>query len=478
MNRNLVDAVARFYHDPLGFVLFAFPWGKGELAKQDGPDRWQVDVLNAIAAWSQSGSTTPLRLSVSSGHGIGKGACSSWLILWFMSTRTQCRGVVTANTKNQLSGKTWAELAKWHRLAINQEWFSWTKTRFSHSLSPETWFFEAIPWTRERSEAFAGLHAEHVMVLFDEASGIDDKIWEVAEGALTTGGIFAAFGNPTRSDGAFSRCFKEMKHRWCNWQVDSRTAKMTNKKTLQQWIDDYGIDSDFVKVRVLGKFPRLGTFELIPESLLEACTTYQATGYEADPLVLGVDVARFGSDSSVVIRRQGRKVFGDIRIGKTMDTTAVADMVAEEIHLHRPQAVFVDEIGIGGGVVDRLYLLGFQNIIGVQSAARAQNDGRFHNLRAEMWWNMKEWIGRGASLPDNKEMLEELKTPQYFFTGKGKTMMENKREVKSRLGRSPDLADALAMTFAHKVAPPVTDSTSRKWLAGNQYHGKHDWRTA
>jgi len=186
-----------------------------------------------------------------------------------MSTRPELVGTVTANTFNQLKGKTWAELARWHRRAINAYWFKWTPTRFQLVESPQTWFIDALPWSKEASEAFAGTHAQHVLMVMDEASAIPDIIWEVAEGAMTTGGFFFAFGNPTRNTGRFRECFGRFSHRWTTRQVDSRTAKMVNQDQIKEWLADYGEDSDFFRVRVRGVFPNVGDRQFIGTALAE-----------------------------------------------------------------------------------------------------------------------------------------------------------------------------------------------------------------
>ena len=236
-----------YFNDPVGYVR--------TILRAD-PDEWQADVLRDIA--------TNQRVAVASGHGIGKTAEIAWIIHWFISTRPDPQIVVTANTKNQLDSKTWRELAKWNKQALNADIFEHSATKFFLKDSPDTWFASAIPWTEHNSEAFAGTHEEHVLVLFDEASNIAQPIWDVVEGAMTTTGAkWVAFGNPTRNTGAFRECFGKFRHRWVCRQIDSRTAKMVDSKQVQQWIDDYGEDSDFVRVRVRGEFPRAGSNQFI-----------------------------------------------------------------------------------------------------------------------------------------------------------------------------------------------------------------------
>ena len=232
--RRLIAGVKRCRGDPLKFVRFAFPWSSGELADYDGPDDWQSEILAAI----RDGLTPreALRIAVASGHGIGKSALIAWIILYAMSTMTDTRGIVTANTASQLSSKTWAELAKWHRLCLTGRWFTLTATAI-YSADPErelTWRFDAIPWSAQRPQAFAGLHnkGKRAVVLFDEASTIDSVIWETAEGALTdadTELLWIAFGNPTSATGRFRECFGRFRHRWLTKQIDSRASRVSEQ---------------------------------------------------------------------------------------------------------------------------------------------------------------------------------------------------------------------------------------------------------
>ena len=469
--QQLVDHIAGFYSYPLAFVYYTFPWGSGPLAGEDGPDTWQREILELLGAGVLSVDEA-LRIAVASGHGPGKTALIAWIILWFMSTRPHPQIVVTANTKTQLETKTWRELAKWHKLAINGHWFEWTVTKFYFKAHPETWFAAAIPWSKERAEAFAGTHEKFVLVIYDEASIIDDIIWDTTEGSLTQiGAIWLAFGNPTRNTGSFRECFGRFKHRWITRQIDSRTAKMTNKAQLQQWVDDYGEDSDFVRVRVKGQFPRASTNQLIPLDLVEAAMgrSVQQEIYRHAPLIIGVDVARFGDDQSVILTRQGGVVWPLLKF-RGLDTMALAGRVALHINETNPDAVFVDEIGIGAGVIDRLRQLGHA-VIGVNSGLPALDHGHYINLRAEMWGKMLEWIKAAeVGIPDDNELRDDLIGPEYGFDAKNRIQLEKKNDMKKRGLASPDCADALALTFA---APVV--SQKMKWagmaqtVAENEY---------
>lgn len=464
----LIEDIAGFYADPLGFVLYAYPWGQvgTPLEDQDGPDEWQRQFLADLGEQVRSGLTpdaeqTAIRMAVASGHGIGKTALVAWVIEWFISTRDHPQIVVTANTENQLSSKTWRELAKWHRLSIHAHWFEWAATTFKHRMYPETWYAKAVPWSEHNSQSFAGTHETHVMVLFDEASTIADSIWEVTDGAMTTpGAMWLAFGNPTENTGRFAECFGRFAHRWDTRHVDSRTAKVANRAEIDQWVADHGEDSDFVRVRVRGLFPRAGTNQFIALDRLDAARHRKAEAYEGFARVVGVDVARSGECETVVCRRQGVHVPA-LRAVRYDDLMQVVGLVTEEIATYRPDAVFIDAIGMGWGVVDRLRQLGYGQIVhAVQSSERANNPSRFGNKRAEMWSDMRDWIHECGCLPeDDAELERELYTPGYKYDVNNRLLIESKIDMLKRGQPSPDRADALALTFASRVAPRTKDDT-------------------
>ncbi len=425
-----------YYNDPAGYVRDVL---------QVDPDSWQQDVLESIVDYD--------RVAVASGHGIGKTALTSFLIHWFISTRPNPQIVVTANTQNQLSTKTWRELSKWNQKALNGEWFKWTATRFSLIGAEETWSAHAIPWSENNSEAFAGTHEENVLIVFDEASAIPDVIWEVCEGAMTTEGAkWVCFGNPTRNTGKFHGCFNRQKHRWHTMQIDSRSAKMTDKDQIQEWIDDYGEDSDFIRVRVRGVFPRAGDTQFISASSVEEAVRNEAYVPQGTPKLMGVDVARFGADQSVIAMRHGRKLEPLLKY-RELDTMQLASIVADKINEFRPDAVFVDGVGVGSGVVDRLRQLGYEvvDVIAGKSPDEGNKD-KYTNKRAEMWDRMKFWLD-GADIPDDQELVADLMSPEYGFNARMRLQLEKKEDMKKRGLASPDCADAVALTFSYPVAP-------------------------
>jgi len=468
---DLVTAIAGFSNDPLGFVLYAFDWGVGELSEHDGPDVWQIDILTVIRDRLQSGDITvseAIQIAVASGHGIGKSALVSWIVLWALCTFEDTRGVVTANTESQLRTKTWAEVAKWHRRCICGHWFELTATAI-YSRDPQhekTWRIDMSPWSERNTEAFAGLHnqGKRVLVVFDEASAIPKIIWETSEGALTdsdTQIVWVAFGNPTRNSGRFRECFGALKHRWITRQIDSRTARMTNKAQIDQWVADYGEDSDFVRVRVRGVFPRAGSTQFIGSDIVEEAAKREAGAGIYEALVLGVDPARFGDDESVIYIRKGRdgRTHPPLRY-RGIDNMQLAARVAEQYEFYRADAIFCDA-GAGSGVIDRLRQLRVPvTEVGFGWKADRSMPGQegvlYANKGAEMWGVMREWIKTGGAIPDEPDMRSQLTDREYGYVlrdGKDAIQLEGKKDMKKRGLSSPDIADALALTFAYPVQP-------------------------
>lgn len=248
---QVLDCLGQLSYDPVTFVWWAFDWEHDPELKGQQPQPWQLEQLKDIANGLKNPNEV-IRQAVASGHGIGKSTLVAWVILWAISTCPDTRGVVTANTEAQLRTKTWPELSKWYRRFIGKELFHLTATSlFSIQEGHDrTWRIDAIPWSKENPEAFAGLHNQgsRILLVFDEASAVDDVIWEVAEGALTdknTEIIWCAFGNPTRNTGRFHDCFTKYRRYWNTKRIDSRTVGISNKDQIKQWEDQYGEDSDF-----------------------------------------------------------------------------------------------------------------------------------------------------------------------------------------------------------------------------------------
>jgi hypothetical protein len=419
---------------------------------------WQVEVLEYLKdALLDPAHTGAIRIGVASGHGIGKGALSAWIIQWYMSCRARPQIVVTANTQAQLLTKTWRELAKWHSLSLFRPWFQWTKTAYFKRGAEESWFAAAIPWNESKAEAFQGAHDKYVLILEDEASAIPDTIHDTIEGSMTTPqALWLKFGNPTRNTGRFKEIFPggRLAHRWWTRQIDSRTCKKADQGQIAQWIHDYGEDSDFVRVRVRGEFPRAGSTQFIGDDLIQLAKTRERVDDQTAPIVIGVDVARFGDDRSVILVRQGPQILEKL-IYREKNTVEVAGYVGEAIYEYKPQAVFIDVVGIGAGVYDQLVGLGHRRIFEVQAGAAALDPTHYANKRAEMWDGMRAWLeSRGQLDPMDFVLPAELTGIEYGYDIRQRLLLEKKEDMKRRGLASPDEADALSLTFAQYV-PPV-----------------------
>lgn len=457
--KALAAKLGSFRNKPYEFVLFAYQWGEGELEGMEGPDEWQKELLLEIERLLETGlnEQEAIRFATASGHGVGKTAMVAWIIHWFSTTRPNSQIVVTANTQSQLMTKTWRELAKWHRLAINRHWFKWTATAFMHVLYPETWRANAIPWSENNSEAFAGTHEMNgVLVIFDEASAITNSIWDVVEGAMTTpGAMWLAFGNPTRSNGKFYDCFTSMSHRWKTYKVDSRKAKACNQKEIAKWIDDYGEDSDFVRVRVRGEFPKQAINQFIPSDLVQESMRRSRPRREMYGHLranIGVDVARYGSDVSVIAVRQGPIVDSVIDRFYQLDTMTLAGKVLDKYRSYGSNAVVcVDGVGVGAGVVDRLRQLGVP-CIDVQSAAKSFDVKQYANKRSELYGRLLNWLRADGCLPSDNEIADQFRAIEYQYNNRLQIQLMSKEDIRKETGGSPDVADAIVYTFAAEEA--------------------------
>ena len=477
--------IQEFYDDPLGHVMYSYPWGSGQLKGRDGPQEWQeeflIDVGNAVrnSGFDGLNPVDPIHYSTASGHGIGKSTEVAWIIRWIMDTRPMAGGIVTAMTNEQLRTKTWAELAKWHSMGITKHW--WTLTSGKGSLSyyhkdhPEQWRCDAQTSREENSEAFAGLHraTSTPFYIFDEASGIPDKIFEVREGGMTDGEPMTFdFGNPTRNTGRFFQNMEgKFRNRYNRRWIDSRDVEQTNKRLFDQWLEEYGEESDFFKVRVRGMFPDAGSLQLIPMSSYEDNTNLDVTVGPHDPLVMGVDVARFGDDRSVIWLRQGRDAESQNdfkhQMFTKMDTMQLAARVVEIANTRHVDAIFIDGGGVGGGVIDRVRQLGV-DCIEINFGGKATQHGMY-DLRSQMWSNLSKALEAGVRLPENEDLRTDLTGAEYGYTLKNDLKLESKEDMKKRGMASPDLADALALTYVMPVHPNRPGFQGKGFERGGEY---------
>jgi len=466
--------LVEFHHDPLGYARLAFPWGEGVLRHVSGPRAWQQEVMAVIGTHLGNPETrfTPCRIARASGHGIGKSALIAMLVKWGLDTAMDTRIIITANTENQLLTKTAPEIAKWHGFSATKRWFRTTASALVSTTAGHErgWRADLVTWGISNTEAFAGLHnqGKRIILVFDEASGIADKVWEVALGALTdeeTEIIFLAFGNPTHNTGAFRECFGKHRALWNAAQIDSRAVEGTNKPYLDELVATYGEDSDVVRVRVRGQFPSSSSSQFIGSAEIDAARVREAWPLISDPIVFGLDCARFGNDHSTLAIRHGRDARSRAwKRWHKMDAMTLAGDVALQAQLHCPDAIFVDAGNIGAAVIDRLRQLGVPNVhevwfggAGREAIWAGEMRVKTANKRSEMWTNMRGWLGGGA-IPDDEALAADLAGVEYGYAAdQVSILLEKKEHMKSRGLASPDDGDALALTFAEAVMPRAVE---------------------
>lgn len=460
-NDQIIALAAACQYDPDKWARAAWDWGHGDLADYAGPREWQSDIFSVIREHLANPETRyqPLQIAVASGHGIGKSASMGMLSNWALSCWDDAKIVTTANTEGQLRTKTAPEIGKWHRTSITGHWFDVqaTSVKTRDRAHADQWRQDFIPWSQHNTEAFAGLHNKGKIIVleFDEASKIHDKVWEVAEGALTdenTVIIWIVYGNPTRNSGRFRECFRRFRHRWVTRQIDSRTVPGTNKKKIQQWVDDHGEDSDFVKVRVRGQFPSQSALQFISADDVDAARSrfLRPEQFSFAPVIIGVDPAWSGDDALEIVLRQGLMSRSLATLAKNDNDIEVANLIARLETEHRADAVFVDA-GYGTGIVSAGRTMGRAWQL-VWFAGKPTDLG-YVNKRAEIWGEMKKWIKEGGAIdPKDEDLYQDLIGPETVPRLDGKILLESKQDMKERGLPSPNKADALALTFAAPVA--------------------------
>ena len=468
---KLAEFVSQFYDDPLGFVQAAYPWQEPgtPLAGETGPDANQREFLTSLGAevrarrFDGSNPVMPIQMAETSGHGTGKSAMGAWLADWLLSTRPDSIGTVTAGTATQLEARTWAAIVWWTQLCITAHWFVIQSRTIYAKSSPKTWKVVAQTCKEENAQSFAGQHARTSTswYLFDEASEVPDKIWETATGGLTDGEpMWFVWGQPVRNTGRFYQaCFGSDTARWNHRRVDGRTSRFTNKPLIEQWIADYGIDSDYVKVRVLGLPPSASELQYIDKGRVSAARALTRVPLEDDPLIAGFDVSGGGKAWNVIRFRQGLcgdvlppiRIPGERDVDRSQRIGICAELLSDQRTGHRLAALFIDA-AFGAAIAVRLKSLGFPHVYEVNFGGESP-DMHQANLRAYMWAKAKDWLLLG-SLPDDEILCAQLCLPGYHLNRSGKLVIESKADIAARGEASPDDADAFCLTFAQSVAPP------------------------
>lgn len=462
LEEQLEEQCARFRFKPLHYAMWAFPWGEEgtQLDRHSGPRNWQADILKGIDDHLSDPITRfePLGIAVASGHGVGKSALIGMVTNWGMSTCADCRIVLTSNTEGQLRTKTAPEVLKWHNMSITSHWFhdSSMSIYSNEKDHDKSWRADFIPWSITKPESFAGTHNEgkRIIIVMDEASAIDDIIWEVTEGALTdmnTEIIWIVFGNPTRATGRFRECWRKFSKFWkIRMKVDSREVEGTNKNLFDQWAEQYGIDSDFFKVRVRGEFPDQSAMQFISTSMVDAAKGKHLRDeeYKFAPSIITCDPAWTGDDELVIARRQG--LYFEIleRIPYNDNDVLIAQKLAAYETQYKAAQVFIDA-GYGQGIYSAGKTMGRVWRMVWFSAKAGRTD--CVNKRAEMFVLAKEWLEEGGAIPDLDELGEEMMAIEMMATMDGKYKFAPKDAVKALIGRSPNLWDALCLSFAYPV---------------------------
>lgn len=465
---ELAAEIARYYDDPLGFVRVAWPWGEpGPLEQESGPDANQEAFLRDLGAlvkqrgFNGRDPVMPILMAASSGHGTGKSVLGAWVAWWIISTRPDSIGTVTAGTFTQLESRTWAAIQYWGKLCITARWFDIQSAGVYSKSNPETWKIVAQTCKEENAQSFAGQHARNSTSWYmaDEASEVPDKIFDVMAGGLTDGEpMLFIWGQMVRSSGKLYRvCFGDEQKNWNVRCIDSRQSRFTNKALIQQWIEEYGEDSDFVRVRVLGLPPRASELSFIGQDLVDGARKRQHTPLDDEPLVWGYDAANGGQARHCLWARRGLDAASippiflpgdtprDVVVGK------IISLLADKAPGRRAAALFGDQ-AFGAVVLERVRNSGYTNVFEVNFGDSVE-DRHYLNRRAQMWGRLKEWLRLGA-IPDEPKLYTPFTDPGFHHRN-GRLVLESKQDMAKRGVKSPDGPDALALTFAQIIPPPA-----------------------
>lgn len=447
---DFVAFIERYENDPVGFV---------ENVLEAKPLGWQKDFLNALARGER-------RISVRAGHGVGKSTACSWALIWHMTTRYPQKAVVTAPTSAQLFDALYSELKTWiNKLPpVLRESFEVFSDRVVLRGAPESSFISARTSSSERPEALAGVHSEHVLLVVDEASAVPEAVFEAAAGSMSGHSASTILiSNPTRNSGLFYKTHHDLASDWFRMHVSCLENPLVSSDFVAQIKATYGEESNAFRIRVLGEFALADDDTLIPAELVDGAIGRDISSSGADALVYGLDVARFGTDRTALVKRRGNVVL-EVKSWGGLDTMQVVGAIVNEAKLDKPDEICVDTIGLGSGVADRLREMSF-NVRDVNVAESSAMNPNANKLRDELWLAVKDWLAtKAVKLPQDEQLRHELVAPRYSFTSSGKVVVESKDSMRKRRMRSPDLADALCLTFASNAA--MVGGRALKWVPG------------
>lgn len=434
------------------------------------PDPWQEAVLMDIG-------NSP-KVSVRSGHGVGKTGVEAVTLLWFLSCFRFPKVIATAPTRQQLNDILWSEVEKWRsRSPLLKEILTWTKTYVYMKGYEKRWF--AVAKTASEPENMQGFHEENMLIIVDEASGVEDDIMEAVLATLSgKNNKLLMCANPTRTTGTFYDSHNRDRGMYKCHRVSSLDSTRTNKENIASFIRKYGEHSNVVKVRVYGDFPAQEDDTFIPLSLIEQTTLNELEIEKINRVSLGVDVARYGDDETIIASNIGGRIeIPVIRHGQSLMTT-VGDIVMQykQIVKDYPQytgviTVNIDDTGLGGGVTDRLeevkteQHLRRMEIVPVNFGNKPPQDGseeHYQDISTYMWATVKaEMENKEISVPNDEELVAQFSVRKYSITSQGKIMLESKKDMKARGIKSPDRADAVALSCytQNKVYNSFIDKT-------------------
>jgi hypothetical protein len=434
------------------------------------PDPKQDEVLRAFPH-------NP-RIAMKASKGTGKTCTECWLAWNFLLTRPHPRVAATSVSGDTLSDTLWTEMAMWQqRSPLLSEAFTWTKTRIESKEHPKTWWMSARTWPKngdktQQANTLAGLHNDYIMFILDESGGIPEAVMASADAALSSciEGHIVQGGNPTHLEGPLYRACTSDKKLWYIVEMtgdpdDPGRSPRVSIEWARSQVEQWGKDNPWVLVNVYGKFPPSSLNALIgPEEIREAFKrSYKLNEFKNQPRILGVDVARFGDDSSIIFPRQGLQAF-DPLVYRNIDGTEGAEYTQRKWNEWDADACFIDNSGgFGSSWVDNLIRLG-KDPIPIAFNSKASSE-KYFNKRTEMAFELVEWIKRGGALPEIPELQRALTQTTYSFKGE-KLLLEPKEDVKLKLGYSPDHMDALMLTFAAPIDKRRDDSLS----ANKNYH--------
>lgn len=425
------------------------------------PDKWQQEALVDLAS-------NP-KVAIKSGQGVGKTGIEAVALLWFLTCFPYPRVVATAPTKQQLHDVLWSEVAKWQeRSPLLKAILKWTKTYIYMVGHEKRWF--ATARTATKPENMQGFHEDNMLFIIDEASGVADPIMEAILGTLSGGNNkLLMCGNPTKTTGTFYDAFYSSRWMYKCHTVSSEDSPRTSKDNIKALIDRFGYDSNVVRVRIRGLFPKQEDDVFIALQLLEDSVKLELYDGEEESekniparIDIGVDVARFGNDSTVIAQKID-KLIPDLLIRHGQDTMrTVGDIVKTYKDLMEEYPAYddyvyvkIDDTGVGGGVSDRLKEVkqeeGLEKMLIVpvnfaKKAPKTKTARYYDDIVTWMWSNVRDLLEVGEiKLPDDSILIGEFSTRKYFFQSNGKQRLENKDDLKKRGLTSPDRADAVAL---------------------------------